>query len=183
MHFQRETSIIYPPTGCCLFKNLGKLKLYCTSQKLTQVLIYIVAKKCLSRVENADVLRCGYLGGRLGCITIRCRGVRSLAVSGQFCPTISIKLSTVKVRRSKKCGGIRGTRITTGWDTPGYLPCECRASLDLGCRSPKTHLTIVSGEVRRSENPWRAGTTPKFNCIVANRADAYTARNSADTLI
>ena len=41
---------------------------------------------------------CGHLGGRPRCITVYRRGVRSLAFLGQFCPTISIKLSTAKVR-------------------------------------------------------------------------------------
>ena len=70
---------------------------------------------------------CGHLGGRPRCITVRCRGVRSLAFPDQFCPTMSIKLSTAKVRRSKKCGGIKGARIPTGlgWDTPVY--CEYRS--------------------------------------------------------
>ena len=109
----------------------------------------------------------GHLGGRPLYITVCCRGVQSLVYPDQFCPTISIKVSTAKLRRSEKCGRIRGARITTGWDTPRYLPCESRASLDLGYRSSNTHLTIISGEVRRSENPWRASTSPKFNCTVS----------------
>ena len=149
MYFQRETVMIYPSTGCCLFKNLGKLQLLLYFSKTdTSTALQCCQETPISHVENADVLCCcGHLGGRPRCITVHRRGVR-------------IKLSTAKVRRSKKCSGIKGARITTSWDTPGYLPCECRASLDLGYRPPKTHLAIVSGEVRRSENSWRASTTP-----------------------
>ena len=64
---------------------------------------------------------CGDLGGRPRRITVCCRGVQSLESSDQLSPTISINVSTAKVRRPEKCGGIRGARVTTDWDTSGTL--------------------------------------------------------------
>ena len=45
---------------------------------------------------------CGRLGGRPRCVTVCRRGVRSLAFLDHFCPKISIKLSTAKVRQLLK---------------------------------------------------------------------------------
>ena len=39
-----------------------------------------------------------------------------------------------------------------GRDTPGHIPCECRASSYPGYRPPKTYLIIISGEVRCLKN-------------------------------
>ena len=139
-------------------------------------------KNCSFLLNHAIWDSYGHLGGRPRCITARCRGLRSPAFLGQFCPTISIKLSTAKARQLLKCGGIRAARITRSWDTPEHLPCECHASPYAGYRPTKTPLSIISGEVRRSKNPWRANTTRKFNCTVANRGGVCTGRNSADTL-
>ncbi|CAN0460971.1 unnamed protein product, partial [Ascophyllum nodosum] len=83
-------------------------------------------------------------------------------------PTRSIN-PRPKVRRFLKCGGIKGPESPRAGTPQGiYIPCECRASPDPGYRPPKTHLTIISGEVRRSKNRWRASTTPKLNCIIVS---------------
>ena len=50
------------------------------------------------------------------------RGVRSPAFLGQFCPTISIKLSTAKVRPFLKCGGIRGHESLRAGTRQGIYP-------------------------------------------------------------
>ena len=97
---------------------------------------------------------CGHLGGSPRCFTVCCSGVRSFGVTGQLCPTISIKLSTAKVRRLKKCGGVTRAQIPTGWDRPRHLPHECRASRDIVCRQRKTHTTSTPSEFQVSENPW-----------------------------
>ena len=41
-----------------------------------------------------------------------------LAIRNQFCPTISIKVSTAKVRRFLKCGGIREAPLNHGVGHP-----------------------------------------------------------------
>ena len=46
------------------------------------------------------------------------RGVPSLAIRNQLCPTISIKVSTAEVRRFLKCGGIREAPLKHGLGHP-----------------------------------------------------------------
>ena len=115
---------------------------------------------------------CGHLGGRPRCITVRCRGVRSLVFLGQFCPTISIKVSTAKVRQFSKCGGIRAARITRSWGTLEHRPRECRASPNQGYtlyRPPKIHPIIISGGVPVERTHGKR--EPPRNSIVLSHID------------
>ena len=78
--------------------------------------------KCNFSLNHAIWDSCGHLGGRPRCVTVCCRGVRSLAFLGQFCPTTSIKLCTVKVRQFLKCGGIRGHESPRAGTVQGIYP-------------------------------------------------------------
>ena len=96
---------------------------------------------------------CGHLGGRPRCITVCCRGVQSPAFLGQFCPTISIKLSTAKVRQFHKCGEIRGHESPRVGTPKGIYSVSVAQAQVQGTGHQRHIFTIISGEVRRSKNP------------------------------
>ena len=61
---------------------------------------------------------CGHLGSGPRCAAVCRTGVPSLEIRNQFCSTISIKVSTAKVRRFLKCGGIREAPLNHGLGHP-----------------------------------------------------------------
>ena len=65
----------------------------------------------------------GHLRSGPRCTAVCWRGVPSLAIPNQFCPTTSIKVSTTKVPRFLKCGGINHGLVHPRVETPPALLC------------------------------------------------------------
>ena len=108
-------------------------------------------KTPLPHVKNTGIIRCPTLS-RIAVATSEKRCAKS-CVSRPILSHDIIKTDhaqsapMVKVRR-----GVGGP-ITTDWNTPGHLPCNCRASPGLGYRPPKTRVAIIFGEDRLPEIP------------------------------
>ena len=134
--------------------------------------LYRTIKKLFS-LNHAIWDSYGHLGGRPRCITVWCRGVQSPAFLGQFCPTISIKLSTAKVRQFYKCGGVRGHESPRVATPKGIYPVSVVQAQIQGTGHQKQYSVYFNHYVYQYRGRLRCkGTktstasfrTPDFDC-------------------